>query len=153
MAIQFLHWKELLLLGYKYDYDSEYENTRLIKFLVYEETVGVEGKHRSIFIILHKVKCVLIIIVWGMDTNMVISNEHKMGHMHFITSWKCQLDSQPQMGENHRGIRNKVYPKSSYQQKNHVLCFLPFLVLDSPMFHTWYVSYFLTVQTNQSLQF
>lgn len=61
MLATFLHWKDLLLLAY--EYVLEYENTWLIRFLASEETVGLEGKFRSIFIILHNVECILIKVV------------------------------------------------------------------------------------------
>ena len=38
--------------------ENEYKHTRLIRFLASKETVGVEGKFRSTFIILQKVKCI-----------------------------------------------------------------------------------------------
>lgn len=79
-------------------------------------------------------------------------NKWKKTRSAFSTFWMYQFGSQPQMEGRRIRTHNTERPKSNYQLRSHGLCFPPFLVLDSPEFHTWCVSCFWIEQTTQSLQ-
>ncbi|KAF4360645.1 hypothetical protein F8388_011280 [Cannabis sativa] len=76
-----------------------------------------------------------------------------LGNVVILGIVKTGFEYMPQMEVPHIETRNKEYPKSSYQQRNHELYSQPFLVLSNPTFHTWYASCYLTEQTIRSLRF
>ena len=124
---------ERTIIQWKNQLWPRYEHTRLIRFLASKETEGVGGKLMSTFIILQKAKY----ITYTMKEQHLL--QLNIWPAYFCTFWRYQLDSQPQMEEHRRGTHNKGYPDSSYQLHSHELYFQPFLVLNNPMFHTWYV--------------